>query len=58
MKRLIILTMMTGFLLTQVNTVTAQVKDPVEQTGKEGERRINRGIDRTIDKGFDVNVDR
>jgi len=33
--------------------VTAQVKDPVKKTEKEGEHRVNRGIDKTIDKGFD-----
>ncbi|MDY0099999.1 MAG: OmpA family protein [Bacteroidales bacterium] len=31
----------------------SQVRDPVDATKDEGENRVNRGIDRTIDKGFD-----
>lgn len=45
----------TLFLLLSFLTgsLNAQIVDPTKKVEKEGERRVNRGIDRTINKGFD-----
>ncbi len=53
MKKMMILLIAAGLLVTQARPAAAQIKDPVKEVEKEGENRVNRGIDKTIDKGFD-----
>ncbi|HSL86257.1 MAG TPA: hypothetical protein VK861_04935, partial [Bacteroidales bacterium] len=55
MKNQGILMIFTLFLLLSFlnGSLNAQIVDPAKKVEKEGERRVNRGIDRTINKGFD-----
>jgi OOP family OmpA-OmpF porin len=53
MKRLVFFSVAVSILLFVSPAVISQVKDPVDATKDEGVNRTNRGIDRTIDKGFD-----
>lgn len=53
LKKIMILLIAGGFLLSHPQPASAQAKDPVKTAENEGEYRVNRGIDKTIDKGFD-----
>ncbi len=53
MKYSVILTVFVALLFCFTPEAQAQVKNPLKKTKREGENRTNRGIDKTIDKGYD-----
>jgi len=53
MKYSLIFTVLIGLLFCFTPEAQAQIKNPLKVVKKEGENRTNRGIDKTIDKGYD-----
>jgi outer membrane protein OmpA-like peptidoglycan-associated protein len=53
MKYSLIFTVLIAFLFCFTPEAQAQIKNPLKVVKKEGENRTNRGIDKTIDKGYD-----
>jgi outer membrane protein OmpA-like peptidoglycan-associated protein len=53
MKYSLIFTVLIALLFCFTPEAHAQIKNPLKVVKKEGENRTNRGIDKTIDKGYD-----
>ena len=53
MKYSLIFTVLIALLFCFTPEAQAQIKNPLKVIKKEGENRTNRGIDKTIDKGYD-----
>jgi len=53
MKYSVIFTVMIALLFCFTPEAQSQVKNPLKIVKKEGENRTNRGVDKTIDKGYD-----
>jgi OOP family OmpA-OmpF porin len=53
MKYSVIFVVMFAFLLCTAQQTQAQIKNPLKTAKKEAVNRTNRGVDHTIDKGFD-----
>jgi len=53
MKYSLIFTVIIALLFCFSPEAQAQIKNPLKKVKNEGENRTNRGIDRTIDKGYD-----
>jgi OOP family OmpA-OmpF porin len=53
MKYSLIFTVMVALLFCVTPEAQAQIKNPLKIIKKEGENRTNRGIDKSVDKGYD-----
>jgi len=54
MKNVVFIFALIGFILVTYTPVKAQVKDPVDKVEEEGGVRINKTLNKGIDKGFDA----
>lgn len=53
MKYYVIFTVLAALLFCYTPEAQAQIKNPFKKVKEEGENRTNKGIDKTIDKGYD-----
>jgi OOP family OmpA-OmpF porin len=50
MKRFVVLIIMTGLFIARVDTVSAQIKNPLKKITKQTEKKVDKKIDKEVDK--------